>query len=282
MTGDLRPSDVEVVADGLDHPEAVIWDPQRQVLLCGGEAGQLYAVRLDGTVEVVARTGGSLLGLALHPTGLVFGCDAGRRELLAIDPGSGGIEVLSRGVPERRLLEPNGIAVGADGTTYFTCSGMWGADDGAVYCLTPDGRTDVWSSVPRRFPNGCLIHGPRLLVVESRAPGVAIFDRATRAFEASYHVPGAVPDQIICDSSDALVVGCYRPDAVLHLDAAGAVTDILHDPSGMLLAAPTGCAFAGPGADVLVVANHGGRQLLALSTPLRGPTTQGGSARDEL
>jgi hypothetical protein len=32
----------------------------------------------------------------------------------------------------------------------------------------------------------------------------------------------------------------------------------------MLLAAPTGCTFAGPRLDLLVVANYGARQLVAL------------------
>ncbi len=38
---------IEILVDGLDHPEGVCWDPVAGVLWTGGEAGQVYRVQLD-------------------------------------------------------------------------------------------------------------------------------------------------------------------------------------------------------------------------------------------
>jgi hypothetical protein len=49
---------IETLVDGLDHPEAVCWDPGAAVLWAGGEAGQLYRVdRESRQAEEVARAG---------------------------------------------------------------------------------------------------------------------------------------------------------------------------------------------------------------------------------
>jgi gluconolactonase len=267
-------SSVEVIADGIDHPEAVVWDDRRGVLFCGGEEGQLYAVGLDGSVSEVARTGGSLLGLALGGTGLVYACDAGTRSVVAIDPDEASVTTISTGVPSRPFIEPNGIAFDVDGSAYVTCSGHWAAGDGAIYRIDPGGQTTLWSHAVSGFPNGCLVHEGRLLVVESHRPRiVAVVLAGPSAGVVAAEVcrlPDTVPDQIALDVDGGLTVGCYRPDLVLHVDARGELTERLRDPSGMTLAAPTGCTYAGPDLDLLVVSNYGGRQLLALTVPERG------------
>ena len=48
-------------AEGLDHPEGVAWGPDGRIY-AGGEAGQIYAIEADGTVEQLASTGGFLYG----------------------------------------------------------------------------------------------------------------------------------------------------------------------------------------------------------------------------
>ena len=51
-----------VFAEGLDHPEGVAWGPDGRIY-AGGEAGQIYAIDGDGTVEQLASTGGFLYGM---------------------------------------------------------------------------------------------------------------------------------------------------------------------------------------------------------------------------
>jgi gluconolactonase len=257
-------STLTVIADGIDHPESVIWDSDRAVLFCGGEEGQLYAVTIDGGVTQVADTGGSLLGLTLGPQGTVWACDAGRRAVVAIDPDDGSVEIISTGVSGRAFVEPNGIAFHPADAVYVTCSGTWGADDGAIYRITPDGATELWSRSATQFPNGCLIHGDELLVIESRAARIGAISLRTELWTARCQLGRVVPDQMALERTGGVVVGCYRPDVVLRVSAAGAVSHYASDPAGMLLAAPTGCTFAGPRLDLLVVANYGARQLVAL------------------
>jgi gluconolactonase len=62
--------DLRILAEGLDHPEAVAWGINGR-MWAGGEAGQLYAISLEGAVEEVARTGGFVLGLAVDAEGRV-------------------------------------------------------------------------------------------------------------------------------------------------------------------------------------------------------------------
>ena len=54
-----------------------------------------------------------------------------------------------------------------------------------------------------------------------------------------------------------VLVSCYRPDRILHLDARRQLEIVAEDPQGTLLAAPTNVVFAGPSLDRLVSANLG-------------------------
>lgn len=38
---------IEILVDGLDHPEGVCWDPGAAVVWAGGEAGQAYRIELE-------------------------------------------------------------------------------------------------------------------------------------------------------------------------------------------------------------------------------------------
>jgi sugar lactone lactonase YvrE len=72
----------------------------------------------DGSVVVVADTGGRPLGLEWLPDGMLLVCDA-RRGLLAVDPDDGGIEVLVSEVAGQSLGFCNNAAVAADGAIWF-------------------------------------------------------------------------------------------------------------------------------------------------------------------
>ena len=77
------------LADGLNHPEGVAWNPFDGLIYAGGEGGELYAVTLDGEVELRGSTGGSMLGIAVDGAGRVYACDAGRGEITRMDPTTG-------------------------------------------------------------------------------------------------------------------------------------------------------------------------------------------------
>jgi gluconolactonase len=81
---------------------------------------------------------------------------------------------------------------------------------------------------------------------------------------------GTVLDGLAATADGGLLITCYRPDRIYHLDAGGTVTVVAQDPQGTLLGAPTNVAFAGARLDVAVVANLGRWHLTALDLGLRG------------
>ncbi|HKF92702.1 MAG TPA: hypothetical protein VKC52_14635 [Acidimicrobiia bacterium] len=190
---------IEVLVDGLDHPEGVCWDPFAEVLWAGGEAGQLYRVDLEArAAEEVSRAPGFLLGLAGDGRGRVVLC----------------------------------------------CS-----DEGSL-CLF-DGGAVRW-------------------IVENRAPTVNRLDLETGELEEVTRLPGTVPDGVAFTAGGGVLVACYRPDRIVHIDAAGEADIVAEDSQGTLLGAPTNVAFAGTNRDRLVCANLGRWHLALVESELRG------------
>lgn len=264
-----------VLADGLDHPEGVAWSPRGR-LYAGGEAGQIYEVRLDGAVRLVADTGGFILGLALDGDDRLYACDMRRRQVIVVDPESGAVDVLSAGAPDMPMRVPNWLAFDPAGNLYVTDSGDWRADDGLVFRIAPDGTTSVWTDAVPHYPNGCCVDaaGEGLYVVESTAPAVSRVPigagGAAGAPETIARLPGTVPDGVLLTADGELLVMCYRPDRIYRVTAGSVVTVVADDPHGAVLNQPTNAAFAGAALDRLVIANLGGTHLSICETALAG------------
>jgi gluconolactonase len=256
---------IELLVDGLDHPEGVCWDPAAGVVWAGGEAGQLYRVDVEArTFEEVARAPGFVLGLAADARGRLAVC-CGDDGLLCVYE-DGAVRVLRDGF---RL--PNYPAFGPDGTLYFSASGNWSRNDGLVYRLAPDGELDVLTDRLPHFPNGCAVSadGRELWIVESHVPTLSRIDLETGAVEEVARLEGTVPDGVAFTETGVLV-SCYRPDRIVHLNGSGAVEVVAEDAQGTAIAAPTNVVFAGRGRDRLVSANLGRWHLSLIHTELRG------------
>ncbi len=65
------------VASGLEFPEGPVWMPDGSVLVVEIKRGTLSRVEPDGTVKVVAETGGGPNGAAIGPDGAVYVCNNG-------------------------------------------------------------------------------------------------------------------------------------------------------------------------------------------------------------
>jgi gluconolactonase len=257
---------IETLVDGLDHPEGVCWDPAAAVLWAGGEAGQVYRVDLGGReAEEVARAPGFVLGLAVDGRGRVVLCCSDQGSLCLLEDGA------VRGV-QNGFRYPNYPAFGPDGTLYVSDSGSWGADDGRVFRLRPEGGLELLSDALTDFPNGCAVtpDGRQLWIVESRTPTVNRIELETGELEEVTRLPGTVPDGIAFTDDGGVLVACYRPDRIVHIDAAGEVEIVAEDPQGTLLGAPTNVAFAGADLDRLVCANLGRWHLALVESGLRG------------
>lgn len=257
---------IETLVDGLDHPEGVCWDPFAGVVWAGGEAGQLYRVDLDERrADEVARAPGFLHGLAVDGRGRLALCSGLMGSLYVFE--DGGVRTLRDG-----LGFPNYPAFASDGTLYFADSGSWGAQDGRVFRLSADGELEVLTTALADFPNGCAVTADSrfLWIVESKRPTVNRVDLETAEVEEVTRLEGTVPDGIAFSADGGVVISCYRPDRIVHLDSAGNVELVAEDPQGTLLGAPTNVAFCGPELDRLVSANLGRWHLALVETDLRG------------
>jgi gluconolactonase len=248
------------LVSGLDHPEGVCWEPRAGLLYAGGELGQLYRATLDGGVEEVARMPKFALGMAVDAQGHVFVCcqDAGvwRWDGADVSPVADG------------FVFANYPAFGADGVLYVSDSGLWGENDG---CIRADG--EVLTRHAPNFTNGLAVSpdGEWLWVAESYEPRVGRLDLASGDYESVVQLDNTVPDGLAFDDEGGVLISCYRPDRIYHLDANGELSVLAEDPQGTMLAAPTNICFAGEGLDRVVSANLGRWHLTVIDdTGLRG------------
>lgn len=265
----------ETIATGLDHPEGIAWDPHGS-LVAGGEAGQIYRIELDGEPTEIATTGGFIYGVTVGAGGEVIACDFGNASVARISA-EGTVTTWSSGTDEHPLRVPNYAAFDDAGWLYVTDSGTWGADDGLVFRVSPDGRTIVWSDEIPSFPNGCCLDadGDALLVVEARARRVVRVpirdDGAAGAPETVADLTGSQPDGIALAADGTMFVGCYRPDRIWRIAPNGGDPEVFaEDPDGIVLNQPANLAFFGSGLDQLAVSSLGGWNLLAVDAGVPG------------
>ena len=255
----------EELADGLNHPEGVVWNPVDGLIYAGGEGGEIYSITLDGDVEQRASTDGSMLGLTVDGAGRVYACDAGNGEIVRLEPATGRIEVYARGVNGKDLDTPNAAAFGPDGHLYVTCSGEH--DRPEIVRIGPGGVTERWTTAVPRYPNGCLVtaDGSALIVVEAKAERVVRVpiapDGSARHPEVVAELPDTDADGISLAADGAYWVTLYRPDGLVRIAPSGTVQVIVDDHLASLLDAPTNIAWVGEALDRAVVANVGGRFL---------------------
>lgn len=263
-------------ATGFDHAEGVCWEPTAGCFYAGGEAGQVYAIQLDGSMARIADTGGFLLGIAADGDGRLYVCDIGRQAFLRVDPRSGVVEPVSDGMPGRPMRSPNWPVLASDGTAFVTDSGTWKGGNGHVWRIRADGTTDVWTEATSRFPNGAALapDGSALYVVESNLPGVSVVpiaaDGSAGASKVFVELPGSVPDGVAFTADGQLLVACYTPDRIYIVDQAGRAEVLVEDDQSVELSSPTNLAFGGPDLDVLISANLGRWHLTRVDAGLRG------------
>ena len=177
---------------------------------------------------------------------------------------------------------PNFAAFDEAGNLFVTDSGDWGADDGLVYRVAPDGETSVWNEELTHFPNGCCVSadGDSLLVVESSGRCVWRVpiddDGSAGTLERLVDLSGSMPDGIALGDDGTMFVGCYCPDRIWRIEPGGTPEVLADDPDGVTLNQPANVAFVGPGLDRLAVSSLGGWSIVvadvgATGLPLRYP-----------
>lgn len=253
----------DTFVDGLDHPEGVAYGPDGHIY-AGGEAGQIYRIDIGNrAVDTFANTGGLNLGLALDAAANVYVCTPGRNAVFRVTS-AGDVSLFSDGTTERKMFAPNYPAFDATGNLYVTDCGRWKADDGCVFCITPDGITRVIDTENKQFPNGCAVSpdgGYLYLAMSLNTPRVVRFPidagKKVGPTETVIELPHTVPDGLAFCTDGSLLIACYRPDTIFRLLSNNELTILVDDYEGTILGAPTNACFGGPGLTTLFWANLG-------------------------
>jgi sugar lactone lactonase YvrE len=167
--------------------EDVLLDAEGWVFT-GTADGSVFRVRPDGgRIDRVGTTGGRPLGLEWLPDGRLLVCDADRG-LLALDPRTGRLEVLTALVHGERLRLCNNAAVHSSGDVYFSDSSRvfplehWKADlventaSGRLLRRSPDGTVEVLLD-GLRFANGVALAADESYVAVAESGGRTVVRR---------------------------------------------------------------------------------------------------------
>jgi gluconolactonase len=250
----------EMFAVGLDHPEGLAFDGDG-TLWAGGELGQIYRIDSRGRARVTAELGGFCLGLTFSPSQDLWVCNSGKRALICLDR-RGRVKKSVERAASKPLRNPNFSVFDSEGNLYFSDSGEWRKDDGYVYVLRTNGRTESFAG-PLAFPNGLALSADErtLFVAQSTRDNVLAIrireDGHAGASRIYARTPGRVPDGLALDAAGSLYVTCYASDDIYIVAPDGSVRLWACDPQGTMLARPTNIAFGGERRDIAYIANLG-------------------------
>ena len=272
----LSIQDIQCVADGLDHPECVIYHPDG-TLWAGGEAGQIYRITIDGTLETVANTGGFILGLALSPRcDWLAICDLKKKCVWKLDLASLELSIFAKGVEGHVFNIPNFICFDGNGDLYVSESGAFRQTSGKILKFDHTGKGVVWCNGPFTFSNGMAIDrdGGFIYVVCTFSPSierVRINSDGTageREIFVTFHE--SVPDGAAFDANGNLLVSFYSPNQIVSIAKDRSMRILINDWEAHTICNPTNIAFGGKNFDELFVANLGRWHISRLNAGVKG------------
>ena len=214
--------------------------------------------------------------------GAFYVCDAGRNEVLRIDP-DGTVETVASG----GLDNPNDCAFDGEGNLFFTESGTYHPErhSGRLFVVTAGGETSCVHPGPFRFANGIFIDSNQnlLYMVESTAPSVLVFrldGPKLMQSEPVRHIklaPDTVPDGVALDTDGNIYVAYYSPDQIGVIRTDGSFEVLYYDYLAEWMNRPTNMALC---ENEIYFANLGGWHIGAVKhrltpvapfLPERGP-----------
>jgi sugar lactone lactonase YvrE len=268
--------DVRLVADGLDHPECVIYHPDG-FLLAGGEAGQIYRISLRGGVEEIANTGSFILGISLSPKkDWLAVCDLKKKCIWKLDLLSLQLTRFASGTEDHLFSIPNFVCFDKGENLYVSESGAFREINGKILKFSPEGKGTIWCDGPFNFANGMAIDksGSFVYVVCTFSPSIERVqikpDGSAGVREVFVSFDHVVPDGIAFDANGNLLVSCYSPNQILIVSPDRTIDVLVYDWEAHTLCNPTNIAFGGELFDELYIANLGRWHISSIRTEIKG------------
>ncbi len=268
----------------LRHPEGVAVDRDGNVW-CGGDEGEIYRIAADGSeLEVIASTGGFVLGLAFDRDGRLYACDLKHAAVFRLDPATGELRRFAEGGRGVRMRVPNYPVVDARrGCLYVSDSHGFGNPGPGVWKLDLEsGEGGLWYDRTLVFGNGMALapDGDALYVVETFARRVIRLpigeDGAPGTAEVVVEGIERLPDGLAFDVAGNLYMSCYEPSRIYRLSADGRFELLIDDPEAHTFCHPTNVAFRGT---ELFTANLGRWHITRVAVGIEGVTLPVGSGQ---
>ena len=236
-----------ITVDNMSTPESALHDPEADVYLVsninGGpgdrdDNGFISRVSPDGQVLDLKWIDGADPGVTLHaPKGSAVHADrfyvADIDVVRRFDRTSG--EPLGEwAVPNAGFL--NDVAVGADGTVYvtdtgiaITAAGFAPTGTAAIYRFDADGQAQaIAQGDALALPNG-IIEAPQGLLMVPVGGNTVVRVAPDGELTVVAELPQGQLDGVVALEDGSLVVSSFGANAIYHVAASGAVTEIISD-----------------------------------------------------
>jgi gluconolactonase len=298
-------SELRVVATGLCFPEGPVAMADGSIVLVEIERQTVSRVLPDGTVQVIAHTGGGPNGLAIGPDDAFYICNNGGfawrleenlfRPAMAssdyvsgrierVDPRSGSVSVLYDHCGPNKLNGPNDIVFDTHGGFYFTDLGKTRArdrDHGVIYYALADGSRIVEVAYPALTPNGIGLSpdGSVLYVAETEPARVWAFDITAPGVVKKESWPSPNGGRLVIGLRGFQRFDSLAVDAAGNICVATLITGCISviSPDGRLLRqvpmgdpVTTNICFGGPDLKTAYITLSGTGQLVAMDWPEPG------------
>ena len=248
---------IEVVAEGLGHPEGPDTLPDGRVVFANTYASEIGVWEPGKGKGTYAHTGGGPNACVLGTDGYVYSTQCptvGKWIAPETRPPSiqraapdGTVEIVVTEADGIRLNAPNDLAFGPDGRLYFTDSGDWDPEarphPGYIVVVEEDGSAHILEELEPVYPNGIAADPDGSIVwVESYTRRV-VRRRPDGAKELVHTLPeGHIPDGFKLDEKGNYWITTFSSGGLDIVAADGTYVDFL-ETGGV----PLNCAFGGDG-----------------------------------